>query len=949
MNGFKFTSGHRKSFIYNVIEMRIPRILFVVSCVLFSNISSAQTIPLDTAVRTGVLPNGFTYYIRHNGEPKNRVFLYLVNNVGSVLEDSNQQGLAHFMEHMNFNGTTHFPKNELVSYLQKSGVRFGADLNAYTSFDETIFQLPIPADDSSILQNGFQIMRDWAQDATLDSVEIDKERGVVLEEERLGRGASERMERIYFPVLLNQSRYAERLPIGKVDILNNFPASAIRSFHADWYRPDLQALVVVGDIDPLKTEALVKKLFSDLKTPANEKPRTKYTVPLTGQNHFLQVTDKEMPQTVLQVLIKHKEEKLITEENYLHSMQRDLFNQMIAERYAELAQMPALPYLEAGADISGLLGGLDAFTMEVAIKQGKFKEGFQTAWELVEKVKRFGFTQTEFDRAKQNILSNLETAFKEKNKTGSESFVGEYQRLFLNQEASPGITWEYNFVKDHISQITLEEINNLVKEYIRDQNRDILILAPEKDKNTLPDSATVSNWINNISQEKLTAFADKVSTQPLLSVKPVPGRIIDKKPIASIGATILTLSNGVHVILKPTDFKNDEIRFAAFSPGGTSLYSDANYVNAANAGVIAGFGIETFNPVQLDKMLAGKIFEVTPYIGERTEGIRGYSTPKDFETALQFLYLRFTSPRKDPDLFNNIVTSTKEQLANRYSDPKNVFTDTVNRILGNYNYRRQPFSEERLKQLNLDKLYGIYKERFADASGFTFVFVGNFNIDSIRPLLEKYVGSLPSLHKKETARDLGIHVPSGRITREVFKGSENQATVKMVFSGDYMYSAENNMVLQAIKEVLEIKITQHLREDESEVYSPSIQVAYSKYPHARYAFTISFGCAPVNVDHLMKGVVKEMDTLKKSGPTPEDLDKFKAEYKRVHELQMTENQSWLDYILGQDENREDFTQILNYNQRINNITPVMVQKAAQTYLSGVNMLRFVLLPEKDTK
>jgi zinc protease len=929
--------------------MRNRRILYTVICFFNINASLAQTIPLDTAVRTGVLPNGFTYYIRHNEEPKNRVFLYLVNNVGSVLEDSSQQGLAHFMEHMNFNGTIHYPKNELVNYLQKSGVRFGADLNAYTSFDETVFQLPIPADDPSILQNGFQIMREWAQNATLDSIEINKERGVVLEEERLGRGASERMERVYFPVLLNQSRYAERLPIGKVDILNNFPPSAIRRFHADWYRPDLQALVVVGDIDPVKTEALVKQLFSDLKTPANEKTRTKYTVPLTGENHFLQVTDKEMPQTVMQILIKHKEEKLITEENYLHSMRRDLFNQMIAERFAALAQMPGLPYLEAGADISGLLGGLDAFTIEIAIKQGKFKEGFQTAWELVEKVKRFGFTQTEMERAQQNILSSLETAFKEKNKTGSESFVGEYQRLFLNQEASPGIAWEYDFVKNHIGQITLEEINNLVKEYIRDQNRDILILAPEKDKNTLPDSATVSNWINNISQEKLTAFADEVSKQPLLSVMPVPGKVVGNKPITSIGASMLTLSNGVRVILKSTDFKNDEIRFAAFSPGGTSLYSDANYVNAANAGIIAGFGIETFNPVQLDKMLAGRIFEVTPYIGERSEGLQGYSTPKDFETALQLLYLRFTGPRKDPDLFNNIINSTKEQLANRYSDPKNVFNDTVSRILGNYNYRRQPFSEERLKQLNLDKLYKIYSERFSDASGFTFVFVGNFNTDSIRPLLEKYLGSLPSLHKKESARDLGIHIPAGQITKKVFKGSENKATVKMVFSGDYIFSAENNIALQAIKEVLEIKITQHLREDESEVYSPSVQVSYNKYPRSRYAFTIAFGCAPVNAEHLMKGVVKEMDTLKKNGPTQEDLDKFKAEYKRVHELQITENQSWLDYLINQYENQEDPAQTLSYNQRLSSLTPAIVQKAAQTYLSGANALRFVLLPQQVTK
>ena len=325
------------------------RFVFSIACFLFVSAIFAQTIPLDTAVRAGILDNGFTYYIRHNEEPKSRADLYLVNKVGSVLEDPDQQGLAHFMEHMNFNGTTHFPKNELVSYLQKSGVRFGADLNAYTSFDETVYQLPLPTDDAAVLQNGFQIMRDWAQNATLDSIEIQKERGVVLEEERLGRGAGERMQRVYFPVLLNQSTYAERLPIGKVDILNQFPPSAIRRFHDDWYRPDLQALIVVGDIDPVKTEAMVKKMFSDLKTPANEKIRTKYTVPLTGKNQFLVVTDKEMQLTELQVLIKHRQEKLITEPDYIRSMQRQLFNQMIAERFSALAQTPNLPFIRSGS------------------------------------------------------------------------------------------------------------------------------------------------------------------------------------------------------------------------------------------------------------------------------------------------------------------------------------------------------------------------------------------------------------------------------------------------------------------------------------------------------------------------------------------------------------------------------------------------------------------------
>jgi zinc protease len=916
--------------------------MLTVCCI---NTLNAQIIPLDTAVHTGVLANGFTYYIRHNSEPKNRVFLYLVNNVGSVLEDDDQRGLAHFMEHMNFNGTTHFPKNELVNYLQKSGVRFGADLNAYTSFDETVYQLPIPADDTSVLQNGFQIMRDWAQNATLDSVEINKERGVVLEEERLGRGAGERMQRQYFPMILNQSRYAERLPIGKVDILNNFPASAIRRFHSDWYRPDLQALVVVGDIDVAKTEALVKQLFSDLKTPANEKSRTKYNVPLEGQNHFLLVTDKEMPETDLQILVKHREDDLVTETDYIHSMQRELFNEMVAERFAALQESADLPFISAGADIGSLLGGLDAFTLNLTMKQGKFKEGFQAAWEVVEKIKKFGFTSTELQRAQQNYLTALETAFKEKNKTNSSEMVGEYQRLFLRREASPGISWEYQFVKDHVGQVTLEQINALVKEYIRDTNRDILLLAPEKDKSTLPDSATVSAWMDSVASEKLSAFADVVNQQPLLAVQLQPGKVVGTKTVKPLGITELGLGNGVRVILKPTEFKNDEILFLAFSPGGSSLYPDSEYQNAANAALIAGFGVGVFNPIQLNKLLAGKIVEVNPYIGERAEGIQGSTAPKDLETTLQLLYLRFTAPRKDTILFNNILNSSKEMVANRYSDPKNVFTDSVNRVLGNYNFRRSPPSLEKLKQIDLEKIDRIYRERFSDASGFTFVFVGSFTIDSIRPLLEKYLGSLPSLHKKEIARDLGIHIPPGKLSKKVFGGTENKATVRMVFSGDYMYGPENNITLQAIKEILSIKITQHLREDESEVYSPSVQVSFNKYPKQRYSFTVAFGCAPANADHLMESVEKEMAALRQNGPEAEDLVKFRAEYKRIHESQMTQNNYWLDYLVNQYENQEEPTATLDYTGRLERVSAAMVQEGAKKWLDGKNEIRFELLPE----
>ncbi len=926
--------------------MRYSFIVSATACLLSVLSLNAQVIPLDTAVHTGKLANGFTYYIRHNEEPQHRVFLYLVNKVGSVLEADDQQGLAHFMEHMNFNGTTHFPKNELVNYLQKAGVRFGADLNAYTSFDETVFQLPIPSDDPVILKNGFLIMRDWAQGATLDSTEISKERGVVLEESRLGKGASDRMERLYFPMILNHSRYAERLAIGKDEIIAHFKPATIRRFFHDWYRPDLQALVVVGDIDVQKTELLVKKLFSDLKNPVNEKKRTEYKVPLTGQNQFMAITDPEMPVTQFQLMFKHPGEELVAEPQYIHSMEHQLFNQMLGERLGELSQKPNPPFLGAEANISDFLAGLDMFTVAITGKSGVYKEGVESVWEVIEKVKRYGFTQTELDRAKQGYLSQMEGAFREKGKTNSAGFVGEYQRLFLEREGSPGIDWEYHFVKSHIGDIRLQDVNQLAADYIKDQNRDILILAPASAKSSLPDSATFMSWINDVSHETLTAFEDNVSRQSLLAVPPAPGKITGQKTNLALDLTEFTLSNGAKVILKPTDFKNDEIRFAAFAPGGSSLYSDSDYMSAANAGLIAGFGLDSLDPVQLTKLLTAKRVELTPYIGERAQGMQGSSAPEDLETAMQLLYLRFTKPRKDSVLFNNMIVGANEMLATRSNDPNTVFGDTVSSVLGNYHFRRRPISADRLRMIDLDKSFASYQERFSDASAFTFVFVGSFSVDSLRPLIEKYIASLPATRKNEQARDLGIQISPGQSTHKVFRGTENKASVKIVYSGDYEFSAENNFALNALKEILQIKVIEHLREDESEVYGVGVQVNNSKYPKARYTFSISFGCAPANVDHLIDDVNREFAALRDKGPQPADLEKFKAEFKRNRELQLKNNGFWLSYLQQQVEIGEDVNQVQDVDKKLNQLTPASLQKAARTYLTGVNQIRFELLPEK---
>lgn len=912
--------------------------------------SHAQVIPLDPAVRSGKLPNGFTYYIRKNDAPKKRVQLYLVNNIGSILEDDDQQGLAHFMEHMNFNGTKNFPKNELVDYLQKAGVRFGADLNAHTGTDETVYQLPIPTDDPTLLGNGLKIMRDWAQEALLDPKEIEGERGVILEEERLTKGAKDRMAHQYYPMMLNHSRYASRLPIGIDSILINFKPAVIRRFHHDWYRPDLQALIVVGDVDVNAVEQLIKSHFSDLKTPDHLRPRTVYTIPLNGQNQFLAVTDKEMSGTSLQIMYKHKAAELKTEADYLQQMKTSLFGQMIAaRRFSEISRLNNSAYSNMGMSIQPLLGGAEAFVFNVEAKEGQLPQAFTQSWTFLEKLKRFGFTQQEMDQAKKSYLRSFATALDEKDKTASVNFVKEYQDLYLHQQAAPGIEWENAFVKKHIEEIRLTDINNVLKDQLQETNHDILVLAPEKDKSSLPDSATVMAWIGAASKAPLQPFKDEQVTAKLLASLPLPGKVVEKKMIPEIGVTTLKLSNGITVILKPTDFKNDQIIFRGFSPGGTSLYDDAEYDNAANAAaLISRFGLGNFNPSQLNQVLNGRVMNVSANIGLRSQTINGGSSVADLETALQVTYLQFTQPRKDTLLFKNILNTSKDGIRNRYADPASIFTDTINNVMGNYSYRFSPPSPEKLDKINLDKIYAIYKERFADASGFTFVFTGSFKPDVLIPLIEQYLGSLPALNRHEKARDLGIHIPQGQLVKRVYKGTENKATVRLVYSGTYSYSPENNQLLNALGEVLQIKVLQHLREAEGEVYAPQVQTSFVKYPKNRFAVIVSFGCAPKNADHLIEGVAQEMDNIRQQGILPEDIQKYKASYSKNVELALKDNGYWMNYLAGQYENGENVLEVLDAEKTLAKVTPEKLKKAAAVFFKADNRIQFILLPEANT-
>lgn len=911
------------------------------------SLAGAQSLPLDPAVRTGKLPNGFTYYICHNEEPRNRVVLYLANKVGSILETDDQQGLAHFTEHMSFNGTKHFPKNELVEYLQKSGIRFGADLNAYTSFDETVYQLPMPTDDPKLLKNGLQIMRDWAGEATLDPTEIDKERGVVLEEKRLRKGVGDRLQAKLFPFQVSGSRYGQRLPIGTEEVLSTFKKPAIQSFYKDWYRPDLEALIVVGDINVAAMEKQIKALFSDMRNPASEKPRTEYKAELLNKNRFISLTDVELPQMSVEIDFKNKAMGQGTKAEYKASLLRNLCSQLLAGRLSEISKAANTPVISVQGGYGPVIKGLDALQIEFTAKDKLLKEGFGFVYQALLQIKQYGFTAGEIDRSKKVYQSQLQALLREKDRQNSTDLADELKRHFLTGEPAPGIAYENKLVAEMLPELTAGVINKEIKTLISDNNRDIIILAPEAGKKSLPDEAKVNNWISELNSKPQVSYAEKADSQSLMGSLPSPGKITTEATNQPLGITTWTLSNEAKVVLKPTTFKNDEVYFHAFSAGGTSLVSDADYESAVNAaGILAASGLGGHDAIALPKLLSGRQVQIQPYIAERFEGIQGMSSKADLQTAMELTYLYFTSPRKDTAMFRNIISRSSQVIANRYNNPQAVFQDSVSAVLGSYNPRRTGPTLNKLERIQLDKAYNIYKERFADASDFTFVFTGSFSPEEIRPFVEQYIASLPSVGKQEQAKDLGIHIASGTITKKIYAGKEDKATVLLVYSGNYAFSPEENIKLLALQDVIQFRMNERLRETEGGAYAPSVKFQREHAPDDRFQLVINFGCAPANVDKLLAAALEEIEKIKTNGPEADDLLKFHAEESRQLELNKQNNQYWLSYLTTKLQNGEDVNSLLEQDGRIKAVTEKDIQQAAQQYVSGTTLIKFVWLPEK---
>lgn len=931
--------------------MTLLRILIAPLLLLSLQLSAQRTdkvLPVDPAVKIGKLKNGLTYYIRHNQEPRNRAELRLVVNAGSVLETDKQVGLAHFVEHMSFNGTKHFRKNELVNFLERSGVNFGADLNASTSFDETIYELQVPTDSPMVYRQAMQILEDWAHGVSFEPAEIDKERGVIVEEWRLGRGADARLRDKYFPILLKGSQYAKRLPIGTKANIDTAPHRQLTAYYKDWYRPDLQAVIVVGDVDVAQTEKMIREHFEKIPTAVNPKKRIKYSIPAHTETRIAILTDVEQPYNVMQLYYTLPQAPAVkTEAQYRADIIRGLFNQMMSSRLDELSQKPDAPFLFGSSSYGGFIGDKDAFSLLAVAKTGKdITPSIQALLTENARVKQYGFVQTELDRAVKNVLSRMENAYNERDKTKSAELLQELVEHYLKGEAIPGIAYEYELYQKFLPTITLAEVNNLIGQWIRPTNRSVVITAPEKEKKNLPTQAMVMAQLNK-PLGKLKPYIDKITSSPILPMEPVAGKVVKEKTYEAIGTTKWLLSNGARVVLKPTRFKNDDIQFSCISWGGTSLYNDSDYINAANASVVASVGgIGNMDIQQLQKAMTGKNCYVSASIANTMQGMNGNSTVKDLETALQLLHGNFVAPRKDTEMFQVVMQQFKAQLENKDKDPGSVFADSVGYIMGNYHPRRKPYTANDLQRISLDRAFAIFKERFSNPGQFLFTFVGNFSIDSIKPLIEKYVASLPGSPQRETWKDVGMRYPVGRISKLIRKGRENKASVRLYYTGTLdSYNETDDLQLGQLCKALGIKLREVLREDAGGVYGVGVSGGISREPAPSYSIGIQFGCAPENVDKLVALVQEEIKHTKTSGVAQANVDKVIAEQTRSLENEVKENSYWRFKLEQQFFRNADPLQILAAPEKIKQLTVERTRLLADRFFDENNFVKLVLLPE----
>ena len=907
-------------------------------------------IPTDPNVRIGKLDNGLTYYIRHNELPENRADFYIAQKVGSILEEENQRGLAHFLEHMCFNGTTNFPGKGIINWLESIGVKFGVNLNAYTSIDETVYNINnVPVMRDGIVDSCLLILHDWANDLTLAEAEIDNERGVIHEEWRTGQGAMMRMYEQALPKAFEGSKYGHRLPIGTIEVIDNFPYKALRDYYETWYRPDQQGIVVVGDIDVDKVESKIKEIFSPIEMPANA-PERKYEVVPDNKEPIITIAkDKEQPSTMIYIWHKHPATPNEAKSNLGYLVQNYMFSMissMMHARLEELRQGANPPYIQAASGNSEFLMAktTEAFVGMAVSKDDGIPTALSALVREIERARKFGFTASEYSRAKADYLRGLESAYNERDKMKNNQYVQEYVRHFIDNEPIPGIETEYALMNQLAPNIPVEAINSILPQLIKDENIVINIFGPDKEGMVYPTEAEILDILKNTKAEEITAYVDKVSDEPLMKETPKAGKIV-KTEEGPFGSTALTLSNGVRVVIKNTDFKADEIRMTAYSPGGTSLFDTKEAIQLRMLNSVVGLGgLGNFSNVDLEKVLAGKKVGISTSVSGLTERVNGNCSPKDFETLMQLVYLSFTAPRMDNDAFESFKQRTKASLANQEANPNTALSDTLNHEMYGNHPMAMRFKAEMVDQIDYNRIMEMYKERFKEAGDFTFLFVGNINLEEVKPLIETYLGGLPTINRKENFKDIKMDIRKGTHKNVFEKKMETpKATVINIISGDCKFNPKNSMLMSMLSQTMNMVYLETIREKEGASYGVSAGGQMNCYPKEEAMFQIYFDTDPAKREKMEQIVMTELQKVAQEGPQPEHLAKVKEYMLKQYTEQIKENGYWLNRLLDYYFNNVDMN--TGYEKLVNEITVEDVKNFTKALLDQGNIIEVTMTAE----
>jgi len=908
-------------------------------------LSPEAVLPIDSKIIKKTLSNGFTYYIRQNKMQGNKVELRLVINAGSILETDQQQGLGHFLEHMSFNGTESFPNAEMIKTLEGMGVRFGKDLNAYTSFDETIYYLPIPSDKVSV---GLTVLKDWAMNLTLSEKEIDRERGVVLEELRLGKKASTRIREKYLPVLMAGSLYPLRLPIGKEEVIQHFTSDELRNYYKKWHRPDLMAVMVIGDIDPNEIEKEIIQKFGAYPIPENSDPRPSNPVPDHKETKVIIATDPEISGCSVELSYKHSPQKTITQQDYIeHKLYHALYSSMINERLNELLETETPPFSEAETGYSNYFREVDTYSSYARCAPSKILDAFHALIIENERVKRYGFTGNELERAKKKLLSRYERWYNEREKTSSDLYADEYQVNYLSGEPIPGIEYEYQLVSKALPGIGTKDLNSLAAFYMPDYNRVVVVTGPESSSISYPGQNDFLTLLTQVEKEKVQPYREKKMPKALLSHIPKAGTIVGERIIPETGLTEWKLSNGATVVFKKTDFKNDQVLFRATSNGGFSMYPAKDDMSALYSTKIQDeSGVNGINNTQLKRLMAGKDLSLTQSLVLYNESMSGKYGLKDVEAFFQLLYLYQTAPYFDKKTFKRLMNEERTEYAKLLDDPTNYFNYQIEQLMNNGNPRRNRWPvKENLDQADFNRAAAIYKSRFGNAAGFTYVFVGNVDLDLIKPFVLKYIGGLPGKKEKEGYVEQNFTSLSGPATHTFYKGAEDKADVAIRFVKRATWDQQKTYAYNAFIEVLNTRLFESLRREMSGVYGVKVSGKVNRNHEPEATLSLSFGTNTTSYEALYERAILEIKRLMKEGPTVEELDRIKEKKRVALAADIKENSTWLMDIYYAYRYGDTVKTTEERKQAIEQLTSEKIMEAANEYIDPDRALKFILLPE----